>query len=281
MRHQDWGKLVERQKNRAEHPGTPSISKEILDIYEEYITKILGKKKNPSCLVMGATPELRDFALKTKSKVVVVDLFPGQIKAMSNLMAYQDSPNETKIIADWLEMDKVLKKDSFDMIIGDACFANVRSEYWGRLAGNCCQLLKKDGRMLIRDLVYVPEHVKKSAARYVADYRSGIIKFPDLYVNLLFYSTDITTWDKKRPKVEYAIINKRMRNLYRKGVFDKNEYERLIKLVPPGTSRFFVPLKGFKRNLEKYFILLPVKQAKEFDFLGGTIPFFLGKPIKK
>jgi len=27
---QDWSKLVERQKSRKEHPGTPSVSQEVV-----------------------------------------------------------------------------------------------------------------------------------------------------------------------------------------------------------------------------------------------------------
>lgn len=276
---QDWSRIIKRQMIRKEHPATPSTSGEILFFYKKYFKKAIGRKRRAKVIVLGATPELRDIALEYGCEVVTVDLSLEQILKMTELMKHRNQPNEIIVRCNWLRLADILKNQNFDLIIGDGCFINLSLKGEEKLAKVCQSLLKKDGCFLIRETVIISKE-KKPSSFYIEKYRQGRMKFPDLYINLALYATDIKIWNPKTRQFSYIIFSKTIKNLYRKGILNKKELKKLEKFVFPSAGYRFLFYRGeFEKLLKKYFKLLPVEQCKNLEFCQ-TFRFYLGRPKK-
>ena len=86
-------------------------SKEDLKIYEKLLKK--NKIRN-NILILGATPELRELALKYGKQIVVCDINLNMILAMTELMRHKNK-KEIWIKADWVSVP--LKHNHFDAIL--------------------------------------------------------------------------------------------------------------------------------------------------------------------
>ena len=275
---QDWSSLTERQKARKEHPVTPSTSVEILSLYKKYFKKTVNKKKRAKVIVFGATPELRDIALEEGCELITVDLSLEQILKMSELMKKKNRPNEIIVRGDWLKIADILRNKNFDLIMGDGCFVNLSLKGQKELAKVCQSLLKKDGCILIREGVVNLKKQRKSASLYVKNYQQGRMKFPDLFINLALYATDIKVWNPKTGQFSYIIFSKTIKNLYQKEILNKKEFKKLEKFVFPGAGYRFLFYRGeFEKLLKKYFKLLPVEQCRTLE-ICQTFRFYLGRP---
>lgn len=274
--YQSWSQLIERQMIRKEHPATPSTSSEILVFYKKYFKEAVGRKKRAKVIVFGATPELRDIALEEGCEVVTVDLSLEQILKMAELMKNKSNLNEIIVRGNWLKIADILRNNNFDLIIGDGCFINISLKGQEKLAEVCQKLLKKDGYLLIRDTVIISKE-KNPSSFYIEKYRQGKMKFPDFYINLALYSSDMKIWNPKTKEFLYYIFFKEIKKLYQKKILNKKEFKKLEKFMAPGTCRIILPKEDFERLLKKYFKLLPIKQSEKLEIFQ-TFRFFLGKP---
>ena len=106
------------------------------------------------------------------------------------------------------------------------------------------------------------------------------MKFPDLYINLALYATDIKIWNPETRQFSYIIFSKTIKSLYQKGILNKKELKKLEKFIFPGAGyRFLFYRREFEKLLKKYFKFLLVKQCKSLE-LCQTLRFYLGKPKK-
>ncbi len=276
--YQSWSDLIERQTARKEHPATPSTSGEILSLYKKYFKKAVNKKKRAKVIVLGATPELRDIALGEGCELITVDLSLEQILKMSELMKNKNHPNEIIAKCNWLKIVDILKNQNFDLIMGDGCFNNLSLKGQKELAKVCQKLLKKDSYLLIRDAVNLRKE-KKSSSFYIEKYRQGKIKFPDIFINLALYSTDIKIWNPKTKEFLFDDFFKEIKKLYRRKFLNEKEFKKLEKFMAPSTSRIFLAKEDFEKLLKKYFKLLPVEQCKKLE-ICQFLRFYLGRPKK-
>jgi len=276
--YQSWSELIERQMARKEHPATPSSSGEILFLFKKYFKEAVGRKRRAKVIVLGATPELRDIALGNNCEVITIDLSLEQILKMGELMKNKNHPNEIVIRGNWLKMADILKNQNFDLIIGDCCFINLSLKGQEKLAEVCQKLLKKDGCLLIRETVANFEKQKNLASFYLEKFRQGKMKFPDLYINLALYSSDIKVWNHKTKQFSYSNFSKSIKKLYQKRILNKKEFKELEKFVLPGAGyRFLFYQEDFEKLLKKYFKLLSVEQCQTLE-ICQTFRFYLGKP---
>ncbi|MFH1771081.1 MAG: class I SAM-dependent methyltransferase [archaeon] len=153
---QNWGDddTVSHRAVRGEGTSAPDESE--IKVFEKYLKEAINNKSKPKALILGATPELRDIAIEYGLETVTVDISENLAIALTKAMKHRDSPLNKILIGDWLNMDNIFEKDSFDVIMGDASLNNVPIEKYDEIMGICKYLLKKGGFFIHRQLVYDP-----------------------------------------------------------------------------------------------------------------------------
>lgn len=139
-----WSEKMSKEWATYIPPERPSF--EELEIYEDYLLKVINKKgKNIKALLLGATPELRDLLAKHKVKTVCVDINPSMVRAMDRLLEISDGKEEV-IIADWEEVP--LKDEEFDVILGDHSVHWIPFDRWNSFLKDKARLLKEGGSII-------------------------------------------------------------------------------------------------------------------------------------
>ncbi|TKJ17815.1 hypothetical protein CEE44_04790 [Candidatus Woesearchaeota archaeon B3_Woes] len=163
-------KIIKTRAKRGE--GTSAPSPEEIKVYEKFFKIAIGNKKNTRTLVLGATPELRDLAIKHGSETIGVDSSPKLLSLLTNVMHYKDSKKNVSVLGNWLEMHKSLELNSFDVVMGDASFNNVPVKKWRDLFRIVNRLLKKDGYLITRHIIYdYPLKKIRSCEEFVKEFK--------------------------------------------------------------------------------------------------------------
>jgi hypothetical protein len=168
-----WGEkeIIASRSKRGK--GTSAPTTEELEIYDLFFKKALKNKKKIKTLILGATPELRDLALKYKSETVSVDISPRLLLALTNVMIYKDDFNNKYIVGDWLESYYFLKKHSFDIILADLSLNNIPYNRYKTIFRIINYLLKKDSYFITRHLVYNGFNQNRSKEDIVNEFNKG------------------------------------------------------------------------------------------------------------
>lgn len=105
-------------------------------------------------LILGATPELRDFAAEFRMKPFVVDISRKMLSGMLRFCRVARKENEAWIHSDWLTAE--LPDKSFDIVAGDLSLRHLAPERQEKLLKKISQLLKPNGKFIIRQHIVNP-----------------------------------------------------------------------------------------------------------------------------
>ncbi len=275
-----WGRaeLVEARTKRGS--GTSAPVKEELEVYEEFFKTAIKNKRKTRTLVLGGTPELRDLALKYGSETIAVDISPKLLLSLTNIMEYKDSDNNKFMIGDWLEMDKFLPKNSFDVILGDASITNVPFEKWDQLFDILARLLKKKGYIITRQLTYNPSKKLKQYDEIIKDFNKGRNTIFGLVLEFGFYTKlGKKSYDKKKKIFSWKTIAEELNTI--KNKLNKKslaDYENLIVHAKYHSS-IISSEKEFYKKLRKYFYIRKKGVIKKLIY-SHYVPIYLLKVRK-
>lgn len=161
-----WKKISENWELLSP-PARPS-KKNILD-YEELLLPAIQGVRNPKILVLGATPEIRDFLSKLKNvEVTICDINIEMILAMTKLLKNKKTPvQEIWLKSNWQNMP--LKKNYYHGILGDYVLGNFPLKKYSQLFIKLNSLLVKRGYFITRIFFYdssTVEDFNKVADKY-------------------------------------------------------------------------------------------------------------------
>ena len=149
-----WGdkEIIKARAKRG--PGTSSPTPEELKVYEKFFKTAQGSKKKVKVLVLGATPEIRDLSIRLGAETIAVDVSPRLLLTLTNVMKYKDDFKNKFMVGDWLEADKFLPKNSFDIVMADVSLSNLPAKNNKDMLRVVNHLLKKDGYFITRNIAY-------------------------------------------------------------------------------------------------------------------------------
>ncbi len=247
---------------RKDYKFGPASSPDLWFLFQKYFKVAVAKKRKVNVLVLGATPEFRDLALKNNCNVVALDFSMAMIKKMSLAMKYQNHPNETIVIANWLSSP--IKDNFFDLIVGDLVAVNIPKKLQGVFFGELKRMLKKGGHILLKEAYIIPEIGIRKAEEIIELSRREKWDAADLLAFLYFYS-DLGCYDAKTNKAKHKILFKKIDKLHKENKLDKTEYEALQKMRSDNTL-YVLPKELFLKNFTKYFKLVAIDHAKNFRY---------------
>jgi len=198
---------------------------------ENYALVLNFLENKSRVLLFGATPELRDLLMGLDLDFILVDFSTEMLKGMQSFCSVSVEQNEKWIKADWMEIDKFLKNDYFDLALGDLVLRNVEPEKQSMFLEKISNLLTKNGYFITR-IHFINESIldlsPKKIIREVFDKNSGHKDgfLEDLIASRLF--DKCTNFEKK-------IIDKKLFfshiNTYLKKEARNRKEKRILKNV--------------------------------------------------
>lgn len=144
-----WG-LISSNWLRLLPPAYPS--KGDMKIYSSIADTYLKNRKNSKIVILGSTPELRDllfkYSKKNNAQIYCLDITEAMFYAMSILVKNKNK-REKFVKGNWLEIDKIFKEKSIDLIIGDHVISNVGG-FEDKFFSGIKKALKDDGLFITR-----------------------------------------------------------------------------------------------------------------------------------
>jgi ubiquinone/menaquinone biosynthesis C-methylase UbiE len=254
-------KKVYESRSKRRPPTAPDAAE--LAIYEKY-AKLASKSSIKNSLVLGATPELRDIAIKNGFVGYAVDISKNVSELFTSLMDYKDDPNNKMIIGDWLEMN--FKDNFFSLVMADASFCNLPTkELNEKLIKILKDIISPKGYFVSRN-IFFPTIERIPVKELVKSYRANKISLADFFMIIRtvsympqLYSEDTYQYDAKK---NFDIIEEE----YKKGVFNKEEFDTIMGWKNNIINTFY-PEKEFIKMFENNgFKLVERFEGKNFIF---------------
>lgn len=258
-----WGKKLAICWTRMVGPSRPTISE--LAIYTKYI-RILQANLNRrlKILILGSTPEFRDWAFEENMDVTVIDYSEKYHKTISRELRHKcivdkHESKEKFICKNWIEIDNV---DEYDVIIGDLVIGNISPNQLEEFLFKVSVALKKNGIFLGKSF-FVPRNYKViSPEDLIRQYYDGPPYHPysALAFDLTMYSIDD----------ENVLIFKKQYNelvkLKNKGLIDNEtmSYFENIGWDKEMKFQFYVPkVEDYENLVQKYFKIYCIEYGNE------------------
>jgi len=259
----NWSRVL-LQWDRYTSPFRPSPK----DV-ENYSLILKRLKKKKSILLLGSTSEIREILAKQDSLIMIAD---SSFRMISGMLVFGPLINESKetwVRADWMDLDKFLKNNYFDVIAGDLFLRNIDFELQDKCLRKISKLLKKDGYLVTRIHLLNEELINLSSTEIIKsvfeEYRYKRIKtelIEDLIASRLFdKNTDFGS--KKVNKKAFLNDIKR----YKKSTRNKKEKLVLNNVLEKWDGeRTWVQRtsKEIDKLLSKYFIICDIKIADDY-----------------
>jgi len=260
----NWSRVL-LQWDRYTSPFRPSPK----DV-ENYSLILKRLKKKKSILLLGSTSEIREILAKQDSLIMIAD---SSFRMISGMLVFGPLINESKetwVRADWMDLDKFLKNNYFDVIAGDLFLRNIDFELQDKCLRKISKLLKKDGYLVTRIHLLNEELINLSSTEIIKsvfkEYRYKRIKtelIEDLITSRLFdKNTDFGS--KKVNKKAFLNDIKR----YKKSVRNKKEKLVLNNVLEKWDGeRTWVQRtsREIDKLLLRYFIICDIKIADDYE----------------
>ncbi|MBU4369683.1 hypothetical protein KKG58_02870 [Patescibacteria group bacterium] len=232
-------------------PGRPS-PRNILD-YEKLLYSAIKGVKQPKILILGSTPEFRDFLTKfKKAEITVCDVNIEMILAMTELMKNKKAATkEIWVKSNWKDMP--LKKNYYHVVLGDYIIGNFPLKEYPQLFNKIRCVLDKKGCFVSRIFFYNPDAVEnfnKAANKYLNRKvtRKTITDFwMEAYFRGPYKKSGILSGKKFKEKMDkYVKKNPKIKPLF-------NKIDQILS--PYNKDYNFYNLKETEKSLKKYFVI--------------------------
>ncbi|MBW2978040.1 class I SAM-dependent methyltransferase [Candidatus Woesearchaeota archaeon] len=277
-----WGNKVSIKARVKRGKGTSAPIKEELEIYKKFLRQTIVGDKNPRVLVLGVTPELVDLAVSLGCETVVVDISKKLIEKMRAVMKYRDSPKLHIVHGDWLKMDKILNTNSFNAIIGDASLNNIPAKKYPAVLKNISKLLKKNGSLIVRHLIYSLPKKFKTKEQAIKEFKQGRNTILGVFMEVGF-QTKIAkkAYNAKKNQFSWEHICDPTWDVLKAnlGKKDLKYVENLGRHARYVIHNLF-PKKVFNKMLQKHFVVKKIAVLKKYMY-SRYCPIYFAKKKSK
>lgn len=238
-------------------PGAPIPAD--LKIFRKFLKSQIKNIKNPRVFVLGPTPEFRNMALSLGCEVVSCDFSMPSILHAEKFIKFKDKSKDIVIHGNWFDVP--LQKNYFDVVFGDAAINNTSADRYNDLFSRIKSWLKKDGVILIREIIYPNVGEPENVEKIIKFYRQGKFNLRDLYLRMRFWLLKVKTYDLKKKMIFGDKVFAEIKKLYENGILKKSEFEDLYQFKNP-VSHSILRESEWKRIFSKYFTI---------EFWGQTV----------
>lgn len=264
-----WGKELANIWTNNVPPSRPSCSE--MCVYTKYLRKVQEKVKRPiKLLVLGSTPEFRDWGYDEGLEIHVVDKSEDYYKQVSREIHHKNL-KEQVYYSKWEDMHF---SDKFDVIIGDLAIGNVEQDCFDDFLMNIRDALTDNGVFMGKSFIWDDGPVK-SPKQIVDEYRRSIRIHPYSFIN---HQLGLYCLDKNSFSIDFSRMYHELEKLYLSGDIDEElfSYFQDVGWNTEMKFTFFAPSKQlFVEKVGKYLKL--VEFVHTTDAYTSAFPIYIIK----
>lgn len=214
-----WGKELALTWTNYLPPCRPSVNE--MFIYDTYarMLKEAIEKKQIDILVLGSTPEFRDWGFQEQMNVTVMDYSIEYHDAITREMRHKNV-NDKLVNRKWQDMDF---EGDFDIVVGDLVIGNVVIDELASLVAAISRALRPGGYFMTKSFFWMDDYNPCLLPDIFAWYYNGSQVnhiFPEIAYDLTMCFTDPVTQILSFDKMYNAIDQLHKQGLVQDGHFD-------------------------------------------------------------
>ena len=246
-------------------PSRPSISD--LYVLKQY-ANILHIKYNRKLkiLILGSTPEYRDFAFEENMTSVVVDKNFSYHQTISRELRHKSilgNPKYERVIFEPWETFNL--KEKFDLIVGDLVVGNIDKQDLSAFLLKLSSLLEDDGLFIQKSIYSIPRDKRSSSEEIVETYYKEYASFhPYSY---LIHAISMNVVDDDNMMRFNKLYNEFLR-LFTQGILKEDEmnYFDSIGIDNEMGFRFhMIPIDIYEDMIKKYYNIYEIRYGIDID----------------
>ncbi len=255
--------------------GTSAPNPAEIEVYERYVSEHVKNKQNPRALVLGATPELRDSAIKYSCETVAVDISRSVRIYLTSRMRFQHSPLNKSIHGDWLEMEQFFEPESFDIVLADASLNNVPPEGNWNVLTIIKKLLKKGGIFVTRNLVVPEKRITRTPDDISAEYNAGKNTSLGFFLEM-GYKTDFfeTAYNPATKEYFWNRVIPKFYDFAKNMMPERKEAVERQALQAATVTHIVFPKQEFENLLKEFFTIKEIVSLPQFPYTS-YVPIYI------
>lgn len=269
----NWGQELALCWTRMVGPSRPTISE--IAVYTKYL-RIIQKHLNRKVkiLILGSTPEFRDWAFEENMDVTVMDYSYEYHETISREIRHksiiENRQGKERFVCDnWINLSDV---NEYDIIIGDLVIGNINPQFLESFIKKVAKALKKDGLFLGKSFFVPRNYIKISPEELIKRYYNGPPYHPysALSFDLTMYSID------ENNMLSFKKQYNELTNLKEKGLLsnDTMSYFEGIGWDKEMKFEFYVPnAEKYEELISKHLNIIDIEYGN--DIYSHNFPLYI------
>lgn len=262
-----WNGQLARIWTKMVGPSRPTVSE--LTIYTKWAQTVQRQlSRRPKLLVLGSTPEFRDWGFENNFEITVMDCNEDYYNEVSREIRHK-CIQENLICQKWQDLSV---SNEYDIIIGDLAIGNIPPEDLEQFIKKVSEALTPVGIFLGKSFYHKKGYIPLSPESLIKEYYKGTPWHP---YSALVYDLSIYCMDENHllsfPK-QYSILE----DLNCKGIL-KDETFEYFKDVGWNTDMkfsFHIPdLEQYEKLLKKYLHIYAIEYGN--DVYSSNFPLHI------
>lgn len=234
-----WGKELANLWTNNVAPSRPSCAE--MCIYTSRLREIQQNIHRPiNLLVLGSTPEFRDWGFEENLRINVVDKSIEYYEMVSREIRHKNLQENVY----YLEWEDMHFDQKFDIIIGDLSIGNIQQARFKDFLKNISDALSDSGIFIGKSFIWSEEEPVKTPKQIVDEYRQSNQIHPYTYIN---HQLGLYCLDKRNYLIDFSRMYSELKELYDSNYID-TELFSFFQNVGWDTEmkfKFFAPSKQF------------------------------------
>ena len=263
-----WGNSFSSVWQYNVPPARPSFAELVL--YSKHLQEIQNNlKEKAKILILGSTPEFRDWAFEKNVESTVVDYNKENYRALNRFMHHQDI-NESFIESNWLQINI---KERFDLAVADHAFGVLKREDVSIFLKNVADALKKNGIFITKQYFCFKMSYKNLEELFKSYYE----KLP--YENILEATMNelISFEAMDTGSFSFKDVFAKLKKLYSDKIIKAEDFKKFSDLGWENINfKLFIPTEvEWKKLINQYFEVLSIERTD--DIYAETMPIYFLK----
>ena len=232
-----WGRNLAQIWTNNVAPSRPSAKE--MCVYTDLLRTIQHKKNEKvKLLVLGSTPEFRDWGFEQNLDITVVDKSVNYYNEISREIRHK-TLTERLVVSNWEDMQF---SETFDLIIGDLAIGNVAYDRFDDFLDCVANALSPGGLFMGKSFFWDDNMVAKTPEEIVADFQKNSYLHPYTFMN---HQLGLYCLDRNLCAIDFSKMYSELERLSSLGILS-NEIFSIFQNVGWNTEMkftFFAPKK--------------------------------------
>ena len=198
-------------------PSRPSPDEMV--VYTKYLRQLQQKKTHPiRLLVLGSTPEFRDWGYEQHLSVSVIDQSADYYHTISRELRHKNT-TEKLYISRWEDM---LFENEFDLIVGDLAIGNVQADLFDLFLYRISNALTSDGIFMGKSFFWSEDLLSCTPSEIAESYKAKRYLHPYTYMN---HQLGLYCLNKDKEYIDFSKMYEEVEQLWANGEIDEDTFK--------------------------------------------------------